>query len=164
MSLLCSKVPRMRAGYNAAAATSSPTRYRALALAWHMRHKACLSAPQGADSSWNRGCSSGVEHDLAKVGVEGSNPFARSSINWIFRQPHGNSRHPAIHHAPPSRVPRGTSQPRNHSRSVAGNLKSPRRDQRSALTQNLPSRRLQTLAHELFAGPLRRLSRASSAA
>ncbi len=26
-----------------------------------------------------RGCSSGVEHDLAKVGVEGSNPFARSN-------------------------------------------------------------------------------------
>src|ERR1700756_3957792 len=26
------------------------------------------------------GCSSGVEHDLAKVGVEGSNPFARSKI------------------------------------------------------------------------------------
>ncbi len=26
-----------------------------------------------------RGCSSGVEHNLAKVGVEGSNPFARSS-------------------------------------------------------------------------------------
>ena len=26
------------------------------------------------------GCSSGVEHDLAKVGVEGSNPFARSSL------------------------------------------------------------------------------------
>src|SRR5438477_10716387 len=25
------------------------------------------------------GCSSGVEHDLAKVGVEGSNPFARSN-------------------------------------------------------------------------------------
>jgi uncharacterized protein YceK len=24
------------------------------------------------------GCSSVVEHDLAKVGVEGSNPFARS--------------------------------------------------------------------------------------
>ncbi len=24
------------------------------------------------------GCSSGVEHNLAKVGVEGSNPFARS--------------------------------------------------------------------------------------
>ena len=26
------------------------------------------------------GCSSGVEHNLAKVGVEGSNPFARSSF------------------------------------------------------------------------------------
>ena len=26
------------------------------------------------------GCSSGVEHNLAKVGVEGSNPFARSKI------------------------------------------------------------------------------------
>jgi hypothetical protein len=26
-----------------------------------------------------RGCSSGVEHNLAKVGVEGSNPFARSN-------------------------------------------------------------------------------------
>ncbi|WP_374788788.1 hypothetical protein, partial [Brucella oryzae] len=25
-------------------------------------------------------CSSGVEHNLAKVGVEGSNPFARSSF------------------------------------------------------------------------------------
>jgi hypothetical protein len=35
---------------------------------------------------WNRltplgcGCSSGVEHNLAKVGVEGSNPFARSRL------------------------------------------------------------------------------------
>ncbi len=27
------------------------------------------------------GCSSGVEHNLAKVGVEGSNPFARSSFS-----------------------------------------------------------------------------------
>ena len=27
------------------------------------------------------GRSSGVEHNLAKVGVEGSNPFARSSFN-----------------------------------------------------------------------------------
>jgi hypothetical protein len=26
------------------------------------------------------GCSSGVEHNLAKVGVEGSNPFARSNF------------------------------------------------------------------------------------
>jgi hypothetical protein len=28
---------------------------------------------------WKCGCSSGVEHNLAKVGVEGSNPFARSN-------------------------------------------------------------------------------------
>jgi hypothetical protein len=27
------------------------------------------------------GCSSVVEHDLAKVGVEGSSPFARSKIS-----------------------------------------------------------------------------------
>ena len=30
--------------------------------------------------SGGRGCSSGVEHNLAKVGVEGSNPFARSNF------------------------------------------------------------------------------------
>ena len=39
------------------------------------------------------GCSSGVEHNLAKVGVEGSNPFARSKksheINRIGRRPAG---------------------------------------------------------------------------
>jgi hypothetical protein len=29
----------------------------------------------------DRGCSSGVEHNLAKVGVEGSNPFARSKFS-----------------------------------------------------------------------------------
>jgi hypothetical protein len=33
----------------------------------------------GKDPSTERGRSSGVEHDLAKVGVEGSNPFARST-------------------------------------------------------------------------------------
>jgi hypothetical protein len=32
------------------------------------------------DSSRQSGRSSGVEHNLAKVGVEGSNPFARSSF------------------------------------------------------------------------------------
>ena len=32
-----------------------------------------------------RGRSSGVEHNLAKVGVEGSNPFARSSETADFR-------------------------------------------------------------------------------
>jgi hypothetical protein len=31
-------------------------------------------------ASTERGRSSGVEHNLAKVGVEGSNPFARSSF------------------------------------------------------------------------------------
>ena len=31
------------------------------------------------------GCSSGVEHNLAKVGVEGSNPFARSKMFKDFR-------------------------------------------------------------------------------
>src|SRR5690606_19526287 len=34
-----------------------------------------IQAPPTAVS----GCSSGVEHNLAKVGVEGSNPFARSN-------------------------------------------------------------------------------------
>ncbi len=37
-----------------------------------------------------RGRSSGVEHDLAKVGVEGSNPFARS--NYSFGDGNGLSR------------------------------------------------------------------------
>ena len=32
-----------------------------------------------------RGCSSGVEHNLAKVGVEGSNPFARSNFSQVLR-------------------------------------------------------------------------------
>lgn len=31
------------------------------------------------------GCSSGVEHNLAKVGVEGSNPFARSNSLFITK-------------------------------------------------------------------------------
>jgi hypothetical protein len=30
------------------------------------------------------GRSSGVEHNLAKVGVEGSNPFARSRIPLVY--------------------------------------------------------------------------------
>jgi hypothetical protein len=32
-------------------------------------------------ASTERGRSSGVEHNLAKVGVEGSNPFARSRFS-----------------------------------------------------------------------------------
>ena len=38
--------------------------------------------PYVAGAQWSRvwcGRSSGVEHNLAKVGVEGSNPFARSN-------------------------------------------------------------------------------------
>ncbi len=40
------------------------------------------------------GCSSGVEHNLAKVGVEGSNPFARSKFlqeNRYLDDCHSNS-------------------------------------------------------------------------
>ena len=37
-----------------------------------------------ARPDFGRGCSSGVEHDLAKVGVEGSNPFARSKISQNY--------------------------------------------------------------------------------
>ena len=42
--------------------------------------------PSGRGLLWlfvsyrHRGCSSGVEHNLAKVGVEGSNPFTRSIL------------------------------------------------------------------------------------
>jgi hypothetical protein len=39
---------------------------------------ALLAVGVTAASSFGRGCSSVVEHDLAKVGVEGSSPFARS--------------------------------------------------------------------------------------
>src|SRR5215471_3905695 len=42
---------------------------------WHRR-----AGRQGANCRSGCGCSSGVEHNLAKVGVEGSNPFARSSL------------------------------------------------------------------------------------
>ena len=38
------------------------------------------------------GCSSGVEHNLAKVGVEGSNPFARSKILHHIRPIGGTER------------------------------------------------------------------------
>ena len=43
---------------------------------WHRKARYGLRAVYPKEC----GCSSGVEHDLAKVGVEGSNPFARS--NW----------------------------------------------------------------------------------
>src|SRR4051812_40554150 len=39
-----------------------------------------MSRLDDADRRSECGCSSGVEHNLAKVGVEGSNPFARSKF------------------------------------------------------------------------------------
>src|SRR5579862_959818 len=45
------------------------------------------------------GCSSGVEHNLAKVGVEGSNPFARSKDNKHLRNHAGEWR--GLSGAPP---------------------------------------------------------------
>src|ERR1700675_2530848 len=48
-----------------------------VAISRGLRHKRPSSV-----SSWRGcGCSSGVEHNLAKVGVEGSNPFARSKMS-----------------------------------------------------------------------------------
>ena len=38
-----------------------------------------------AVSRVERGCSSGVEHNLAKVGVVGSNPIARSRFPSTYR-------------------------------------------------------------------------------
>src|SRR5947209_9518926 len=44
------------------------------------------SAGQWFSASAQGGRSSGVEHNLAKVGVEGSNPFARSSLSSSVKQ------------------------------------------------------------------------------
>src|SRR5207248_11787991 len=49
--------------------------------------KACKPLIPGYHAS-RRGCSSGVEHNLAKVGVGGSNPLARSNIQ--MRKAAGN--------------------------------------------------------------------------
>ena len=49
--------------------------------------QARFAANRRAVACWARhgcGCSSGVEHNLAKVGVEGSNPFARSMISLSY--------------------------------------------------------------------------------
>src|SRR5207245_3951776 len=51
--------------------------FRGLAKADEKPYQRRLPASYPAGSE--RGRSSGVEHDLAKVGVEGSNPFARSN-------------------------------------------------------------------------------------
>src|SRR5436309_12592231 len=60
------------------------------------------------------GCSSGVEHDLAKVGVEGSNPFARSikikRLDQTEPKRNAASNHIATGIAPATALPRS---PRN---------------------------------------------------
>ncbi len=44
--------------------------------------RSCTTAPTRLEAfPLERGRSSGVEHNLAKVGVEGSNPFARSRFS-----------------------------------------------------------------------------------
>ena len=44
-----------------------------------------LTSAGRCPASATSGRSSGVEHNLAKVGVEGSNPFARSTKSTIYR-------------------------------------------------------------------------------
>jgi hypothetical protein len=51
------------------------------AALWHSKATARVFGPGCRLTLLGCGCSSGVEHNLAKVGVEGSNPFARSRIN-----------------------------------------------------------------------------------
>jgi hypothetical protein len=60
---------RMPYGYGTVGNRGSPVRGDL------QSHHAVVNARPSAE----RGRSSGVEHNLAKVGVEGSNPFARSS-------------------------------------------------------------------------------------
>src|SRR5262249_62023280 len=57
-------------------------------IGWGINYNArrCLQARTGwvwqeREGRLDRGCSSGVEHNLAKVGVVGSNPIARSKIS-----------------------------------------------------------------------------------
>src|SRR5437763_597223 len=48
-----------------------------------------LALPARHRRQFGCGCSSVVEHDLAKVGVEGSSPFARSkNLNALWRERH----------------------------------------------------------------------------
>src|SRR5690348_3363833 len=54
-----------------------------------------LAGPCAINPDPGRGRSSGVEHNLAKVGVEGSNPFARSRLPRYFRELHSRPRLPA---------------------------------------------------------------------
>src|SRR5437868_7539117 len=67
---------------------SMATRSRDLTL-FGLLHSRCAFGIALALSASDRrhpgcGCSSVVEHDLAKVGVEGSSPFARSKNFWYL--------------------------------------------------------------------------------
>jgi hypothetical protein len=55
--------------------------YNPQRLSEALKTKAFAAPPTGLEC----GCSSGVEHNLAKVRVEGSNPFARSNFLVIAK-------------------------------------------------------------------------------
>ena len=67
---------RRRYGVGEEASSTPRCRRFPVAFAGPLRHIGPARPGAGPGAS---GCSSGVEHNLAKVGVEGSNPFARSS-------------------------------------------------------------------------------------
>ncbi len=55
---------------------------------WHRwRTPPAIKRPIYGRPGLGCGCSSGVEHNLAKVGVEGSNPFARSKKFLVSQRP-----------------------------------------------------------------------------
>src|SRR5437868_14904659 len=74
--------------------------------------KACKPLIPGYHAS-RRGCSSGVEHNLAKVGVGGSNPLARSKQNKGLARKgavalngrEAGGKHRRQGRAPPARLP-----------------------------------------------------------
>src|SRR6516164_753713 len=57
-----------------------PDRLPAVAFAVRIWHRTAVGARTSPFNIFGCGCSSVVEHDLAKVGVEGSSPFARSKF------------------------------------------------------------------------------------
>ena len=64
--------------FDGLAVISADSGGRACAVAFKVRIWHSCAPCRRAIAGFGCGCSSGVEHDLAKVGVEGSNPFARS--------------------------------------------------------------------------------------
>src|SRR6185312_9774383 len=87
------------------------------------------TCPAGSE----RGRSSGVEHDLAKVGVEGSNPFARSNfLQAVEKGPSGSF---------------SASRLRHDSRKSGGS-----RQRGTIADSRSPSARVSSSGHELLAG------------